>query len=176
MITNGATVTGTGVTIVLSTSQRSSANSGVDVGNVYVDSASSLDISAPTSAPAGCASCSGMALWQDPCTGCTEATPSPKFPINPPTTPPAGTTLEEQCGADDLNLIGSGSTANINGIIYFPAQAVLYQGANTSTTTSCTQIVAWGIWFLGNTQFTYGSNCSSPNSLGPIAGVPVVVE
>lgn len=175
VITNGATVTGTGVTIVLTTNQRSSANSGIDVGNVYIDSSSALNITAPTTAPSNCASCTGIAVWQDPCltTGtnaCTAATPSPTFPIM---TPPTGVGAP---GADDENLIGTGASTNITGVVYFPAQAVIYSGADTPNTTSCTQIVAWGIWFVNNTQFTYGSNCPATAGVGAIAGVPVLVE
>jgi len=65
-VENGATVTGTGVSIVLTTSQ----STGIDVGNVYIDDSSALSITAPTSG-----STSGIAIWQDPCTSCTTTTP-----------------------------------------------------------------------------------------------------
>ena len=144
-INMGATVQGTGVTIVLTTT----TGNGINVGNLNVDDASSLNISAMTSG-----AYSGMALYQDPI--------APQPTANPG---------QFVAGGVGVNSIGAGASANITGVVYFPNQALLYSGGSG---TACTQLVAWALQFNKNASFTYG-NCTGTGTLS-IGGATAVAE
>jgi hypothetical protein len=53
---------------------------------------------------------------------------------------------------------GGGSQMTLTGALYFPSQTVNYQNG-TSTTATCTQLIAWLIVFEGGASFN--SNCAS---------------
>jgi hypothetical protein len=59
-------------------------------------------------------------------------------------------------GDTGVNTIGTGASANVTGIMYFPSQALLFSGGRG---TACTQMIAFAIQFLHDAHFTYG-NCS----------------
>lgn len=151
-VTNGATVTGTGVTIVLTTSTAF----GYNVGNMFVDDNSVLNITAPTSNVLGFP-VAGIAIWQNP------LAPNPANP---------GPGYAE--GAAGVNTIASGATTNITGLIYFPAQGVLFSGGAGSN--ACTQILAWAVQFLRGANFSYPASCPATAGVMPIGGAPALTE
>jgi hypothetical protein len=151
-VTNRATVTGTGVTIVLTTNTVY----GYDVGNMFIDDNSALNITAPTSSVSGYP-VAGVAIWQNPL--------APK-PANP------GPGYAE--GAQGVNTVASGATTNITGLIYFPTQAVLFSGGAGSD--ACTQVLAWAVQFLRGANFSYPANCPATAGVQPIGGAPALTE
>jgi hypothetical protein len=151
-VTNGAAVTGSGATIVLTTSTVY----GYNVGNMLIDDNSALNITAPTSSVSGYP-VAGIAIWQNPL--------APE-PANP------GPGYAE--GAQGVNTVGSGSTANITGLIYFPTQAVVFSGGAGSN--ACTQILAWAVQFLRGANFSYPANCPATAGVQPIGGAPALAE
>jgi hypothetical protein len=151
-VTNGATVTGTGVTIVLTTTTAYGSN----VGNMNIDDSSALSIAAPTSNTGGYQN-AGIAIWQSSLAP-NPGNPGPGFAETDP----------------GVNTVGSGSTTNITGLVYFPSQAVLYSGGAGSD--ACTQVVAWAIQFLKGANFSYPSNCPATAGVMPIGGSPTLAE
>lgn len=141
----GVAVHGTGVSIILTTSTGTAIN----IGNVGVDDSSTLTLT-----PSSSGESAGIALWVD------SRAPNPGNP--------GGGYSEGDAG---VNTVGSGSSANITGVIYMPSQGLLFSGGSG---TACTQIVAFAIQFLYNASFTYG-NCSGVGVL-PIGGATTVVE
>jgi hypothetical protein len=59
--------------------------------------------------------------------------------------------------------IQGGSTLVLTGALYFPSQTVSYSNG-TSSTATCTQLVAWQIQFTGGAYFN--SNCASAGTQG----------
>ena len=125
-IVSGAKVSGSNVTLVLTTSTSDTAT----IGSVNIDTDSEIAISAPTSG-----NLSGMAIWQD---GRASL---------------AASKSEYNIGDANTNSIGKGSTGDINGVIYIPRQPVFWRG--TSSGSACTQIIAYAIQFLKNSSFSY---------------------
>jgi hypothetical protein len=151
-VTGGATVTGTGVTIVLTTSTAYGSN----VGNMFIDDYSTLNIAAPTSNTGGYQN-AGIAIWQSSLAP-NPGNPGPGFAETDP----------------GVNTVGSGSSTNITGLIYFPSQAVLFSGGSGSN--ACTQIVSWAIQWLHGSDFAYPSNCPATAGVMPIGGSPTLAE
>jgi hypothetical protein len=60
--------------------------------------------------------------------------------------------------ATGTNTIGGGSVVTLTGALYFPSQTVIYANG-TSSTATCTQLVAWQIEFQGGA--TFNSNCAN---------------
>jgi Flp pilus assembly protein TadG len=139
-IANAATVTGSGVTVILTTSSTGS-DAPIYIGNLNVDSTSALAVAAPSSG-----STAGMALWQD---ARAPYPPNPGFGY-----------YMHQPG---VNTIGSGNAANITGALYFPSQGVIFSGGNGTAT--CTQIVAWAVQVLQSANVNYG-NCQNTGVAG----------
>ncbi|HWY14623.1 MAG TPA: TadE/TadG family type IV pilus assembly protein [Rhizomicrobium sp.] len=153
IISNGATVTGTSVTIVLTTS----AGSGIDIGNVNITGSSALSISAPTTSVSGYP-VQGIALWQDP------RAPNPTVTDgNQYTSTTTG-----------VNTISSGASTDITGLVYFPSQGLFYSGGSGGSV--CTQIVAFSIVYKASSQFNYPSNCSGAAGELPIGGTASLAE
>ena len=132
-VENGATVTGSNVTIVATSSNDKTS----DGGGMYIDGAATL--TAPTSAPGGLTcpntgnepSCSGLLFYQDP----------------------AFADTKKNMGAT----ITAGASANLTGAIITPATNVSYTGNSGS---SCTLIVSDTIQFTGNSTMTT-TGCAS---------------
>ena len=120
-VLDGATVTGSGVSIVLTTS-TSGASVPNNIGQIFVDDNSNLTLSAPASGAT-----SGLAIWQD------------SRAVKPGS--PGGGYAETDSG---VNTIGTGSSTNITGAIYLPSEALLFSGGSS---TACTQLVAWSVQF-----------------------------
>jgi len=166
-ITGGATVTGSGVTIVLTTSK----GVGIDVGNINIDTSSTLSITSPSTSIVqnGVSyAVGGMALWQDPlapkaCTTCTGAG-APKFDGN------GNLTATTTAG---VNFISTGANTNIAGAIYLPSQAIVFSGG--SGATSCTQFVAWDVVFQNSASFGYPKNCALASGTKPIGATTKLV-
>ena len=144
IIENGANVTGSGVTIVLTTRTGVANN----VGNLYVDPSSSLALTAPTS-NVGSYQVQGVALWQNP------LAPNP-------TSTDGNQYTETTVG---VNLIAGGTT-NITGLVYFPSQGAFDQGGTSSG--ACTQIVSFLLVFKNSANFNYPSTCSNSTGELPI--------
>jgi hypothetical protein len=66
-----------------------------------------------------------------------------------------------------------GSTENLTGALYFPSQTVDYSNG-TSTTSTCTQLIAWHLAFSGNASFN--SNCASAGTKAIGSSPSVLVE
>jgi hypothetical protein len=112
----GSSITGNGVTIILT-------GSGTNYATVTINGGAIVNMTAPSSG-----AYTGIAFMQSP-------------------NAPSGTT-------DKFN---GGSTMDIDGVIYFPRQALQFNGGNTSG-NRCTRMVADTITFTGNAVL--GNNCS----------------
>lgn len=153
IISNGAKVTGTGVTIVL-TSRTSVA---IDIGNVEIDSNSALSISAPTSNVSGY-NVSGIAVWQD------SRAPNPT----------SNNGQQYTSTTAGVNTISAGASTDITGVVYFPSQGLLYSGGSGGS--ACTQIIAFAIAFENSSQFNFPSNCSAGTGELSMGGTPKLAE
>ncbi len=153
ILNNGATVTGSGVTIDLTTSK----SVGIDIGNVYIENNSGLSITAPTTNLSGFQT-SGMALWQD------SRAPNPSQTDG----------NQYTSTSDGVNTVLAGATTNITGLIYFPSQGLLYTGGNGGS--ACTQIVAFSIVFQFSAQFNYPNNCAAAAAELPIGATVKLAE
>jgi hypothetical protein len=154
IVNNGATVTGSGASIVLTTSK----SSGIDIGNVNIENNSVLAITAPTTNLSGYP-VQGIALWQD------------KRAPNPSQTDGNMYTST----SDGVNTISSGASTNITGLIYFPSEGLFYTGGN-GVSSACTQVVAFSIVFKSSSQFNYPSDCSAVSGELPIGGTAALAE
>jgi Flp pilus assembly protein TadG len=134
--TTGAKVTGSGVTIVLTTSK----GVGIDVGNMYIENSSSLSLTAPAS-DVGSDQVAGIAIWQN------------KIAPNPTVTD--GNMYSSTTAG--VNTVSSGASTDIVGLVYFPSQGLFYSGGSGGS--ACTQIVAFSIVFVNSSQFNYPSDC-----------------
>jgi hypothetical protein len=156
IVNNGAVVTGTGVTIVMTTSK----GVGIDVGNMYITNGSSLSITAPASNVGGY-QVSGIGIWQD------KIAPNPTVKDgNMYTSTTAG-----------VNTVASGASTDITGLIYFPSQGLFYSGGSGGSV--CTQIVAFSIVFVNRSTFSYPSGCPSAageQSIGTNVGFASLVQ
>jgi Flp pilus assembly protein TadG len=141
ILNNGAVVTGTGVTIVLTTSK----GVGIDVGNAYIENGASLSISAPISNVGGY-QVAGIALWQNPIAPNPAMGNAQMFTTTPTIT-------------QGVNIVSAGASTDITGLIYFPSEGLLYSGGSGGDV--CTQIVAFSIGFQNSSQFSYPTNCPS---------------
>ncbi|HEV2300880.1 MAG TPA: pilus assembly protein TadG-related protein [Stellaceae bacterium] len=120
-VRSNATVSGNGVTIVLT----GSAGDGFNPHNyatANVSSTGAFNITAPATAPAGCSGCTGLAFFQD---------------RNEPISPLASSSL------------GGNGSLSITGALDFPAQQLTYNG-NGGSGSACTQIVAYQVILQGN--------------------------
>lgn len=153
VVSGGAVVNGSGVTVVLT----SSTNTAINIGSMNVDTNSTLNLTAPT-ASVGSYDVKGIAIWQDKRAPNPTATDGNKYTT----------------ASDGVNLIRSGATTSITGLVYFPSQGIYYMGGNGGN--ACTQIVAWSIVFNASASFNYPTNCPSTAGLTPIGGTPLVVE
>jgi hypothetical protein len=97
------------------------------------------------------------------------------FNITAPTT---GTTKglalfqDRRAEATNSESFGGGSTTNITGALYFPAQTVNY--ANGATTTStCTQLIAYRVIFSGGSKFMDGCSAVGTTEIGYTASTLV---
>jgi len=61
-------------------------------------------------------------------------------------------------GSNTTNIFAGGSSLNFTGALYFPSQPVYYSNG-TTTSSSCTQLVAWRMVFTGSAAFN--SNCAN---------------
>ena len=159
IVNNGAKVTGTGVTIVLTTSK----GVGIDVGNVYIENNASLSISAPTSNVGGL-QVAGIALWQNPIAPNPAQGNAQMFTTTPTIT-------------QGVNIVSSGASTDIAGLIYFPSEGLLYSGGSGGDV--CTQIVAFSIGFQNSSQFSYPANCpalAGEQSIGKNLGFASLVQ
>jgi hypothetical protein len=152
-ISNNAVVSGSGVTIVLTTSK----GVGIDVGNVYITNGGSLSITAPTSNVSGY-QVQGIALWQNPLAPNPSGTDGNMYTTT----------------SDGVNTITSGSSTDITGLVYFPSQGLLYSGGSGGNV--CTQIVAFSVVFQYSAQFNYPTNCTSTSGELPIGATPKLAE
>jgi hypothetical protein len=93
----------------------------------------------------------------------------------PTTGPTAGLVFFQDPGAPNTgtNALEGGSIVTLTGALYFPSQTVIYSNG-TSSTSPCTQLVAWQIQFQGGASFN--SNCAN-TGVGSIGGgQPAMVE
>jgi Flp pilus assembly protein TadG len=130
----GTTVTGTGVTIVLT-------GSGNNYATVNIANNATLNLTAPTTGTTA-----GLAIFQDP---------------NAPST-----------GNKTSNAFGGG-TVNVTGALYFPHEAVAFNGA-VAVNSSCTQLIAYDVSFSGNAKF--GNSCAGTGVKGIGASPTKLVE
>jgi hypothetical protein len=130
----GTTVTGTGVTIVLT-------GSGNNYATVNIANNATLNLTAPTTGTTA-----GLAIFQDP---------------NAPST-----------GNKTSNAFGGG-TVNVTGALYFPHEAVAFNGA-VAVNSSCTQVIAYDVSFSGNAKF--GNSCAGTGVKGIGASPTKLVE
>ena len=117
-MSNGATLIGTGVTIII-TSTNPSADKGV-----FKITGGTLQLTAPSTG-----STAGIALWTDR-----------NIPY----------------GVDTIGT--GGGTSFIKGAIYAPTHQVKYAGNNLSSSTGCTQLVAYDIVITGASYFAHDCN------------------
>jgi hypothetical protein len=61
-----------------------------------------------------------------------------------------------------------GASETLTGALYFPSQTVIYSNGTNSSST-CTQLVAWHIQFVGGSSFN--SNCGGTGA-GTIGASP----
>lgn len=153
LVTNGANVSGTGVTIVLT----SSTSTKINIGNLYVTNGASLALDAPTSSVNGYP-VSGVAIWQD------KRAPNP-------TATDANHYTSTTVG---VNYIDSGASTDINGVVYFPSQALSFSGGSGSA--ACTQVVAFVIVFNSSASVNYPANCVATAGVLSIGSTIKVVE
>jgi hypothetical protein len=153
IVNNGAAVTGSGVTVALTTSKSVA----IDIGNVNIENNSTLSISAPTSNVNGYP-VQGIALWQDP------RAPNPS----------SGDGNQYTATSDGVNTIASGASTDIAGLIYFPSEGLFYSGGNGGV--SCTQIVAFSIVFKSSANFNYPNDCAAEAGELPIGGTAKLAE
>jgi Flp pilus assembly protein TadG len=137
------TLTGTGVTIVL-TNKSTATNA--TIGSIDMNAGAKLDISAPTSGK-----WMGMAIYQD-----RRAT-DPQ--IN-----------KSNLDSGSPNKLNGGGGAQIVGALYFPNQQLTYNG-DGSLNYVCTQFVVKRILFSGNnsTANKFTDDCSG-YGMGQVAG------
>jgi Putative Flp pilus-assembly TadE/G-like len=110
-----ATVTGNGVTFVLTSSGAAS-----QIGTVTINGGATVNLSAPSDPTA---TFQGVTFFQD--------------------------RRADTSGVDKIN---GGSSMNIGGAIYFPAQTVQFNGNDATAGPRCTIIVARLITFTGNSS------------------------
>src|SRR5262249_46792025 len=107
------------------------STTGGNPANISIQANAVVNVTAPTSG-----TYSGLAFFQNRtiCSGNTNA-----------------------CG----NTLGGGSTQNIQGAIYFPKNAVGYNGgaSSGSLAATCTQLIAYQLSFQGNSNLA--SSCAS---------------
>lgn len=130
-VTGQATLTGSGVTIVLTQNNTSGYATVSIAGNA------SITLSAPTSGLTA-----GLLFVGD---------------RNAPNS--------------SANSFTGGSNVSLTGALCFPTEQVSYKGG-TSSSSSCTQLIARQITFTGNSQFN--SNCTN-TGVSPISGIAVVL-
>lgn len=116
-VAGGATLTGTGVTIVFTCS------SGSNYASATINGGATIALTAPTTGPTA-----GIVIFGD-------------------RNMPASTTFKFNGGAGQV----------LGGAVYLPHGALQYAGGNTTGTT-CTQVIADTISFVGNSQLA--NNCS----------------
>jgi hypothetical protein len=63
-----------------------------------------------------------------------------------------------------------GTTTTLTGALYFPSQTVTFENG-TSTTATCTQLIAWLLVFTGGGTTTLNNNCSG-TGIQPIGATP----
>ena len=127
-INSKATITGTGVTFILTGDNAH----GYATLTINGGQQMSLTLTAPTSGPYG-----GMAFFQDRNANSGGSSSS-----------------SSSCGSGtSQNQINGGSNQKITGAIYFPNQSVCYSGnSSTSGAGQCTQLIARTISFTGNSD------------------------
>jgi hypothetical protein len=116
-VAGGSTVSGTGVTIVLTGSGSNYATANISNGAI-------MNLSAPTTGATA-----GLVFFADPS---SPSTPGSSF--------------------------SGGSQMTLTGALYFPSQTVTYSNGS-STSATCTQLIAWLIAFEGGASFN--SNCAN---------------
>src|SRR5579875_453246 len=141
-----AAITGTGVTIILTSS------SGTNYGTVTINGGATVSLTAPAAGAA--AGVPGIALWID------RNAPLATDYLN---------------GGSNQNINGviympsqqvsfkGGSNQNINGVIYMPSQQVSFNGGSSQATT-CLQLIALSVTFSGNSDtYITQTGCSADN-------------
>jgi Flp pilus assembly protein TadG len=112
------TMTGVGVTIVLTSS------TGSNYATVTIGNGASVTLSAPTSGAT-----TGLVFFGD-----------------------------RNASSSNTNNFSGGSTLDLNGVIYFPSQLVIFSNG-TSNPSGCTELIAGLMQFTGGA--TFGNNCSA---------------
>jgi hypothetical protein len=139
-----ATVTGAGVTFVLTGNRLGQSN----YATITINGGSqgSVQLSAPTSGPMG-----GLLFFQD---------------RNAPFSGSSGSNTG--CGnGDSQNQISGGSNQKLTGAVYFPNQSLCYSGSSSTTGVGrCTQIIARTISFTGSSDVSL--SCDG-TGIAPIA-------
>ncbi|MDE3015521.1 MAG: hypothetical protein KGI29_01155 [Pseudomonadota bacterium] len=136
-VNGGNTLTGNGVTIILTSS------TGSDYATASINGGANVTLSAPTSGTDA-----GVAIYQD-----------------------------RNAPIDSSSSFNGGSTMNVTGAIYFPHGELSFTGGNSTSSPSCTQVIAWSLNFSGGTNLS--GNC--PNSgmskiTTPVSGSVTLVE
>jgi hypothetical protein len=108
-------------------------NSSGNPGTISVGGQASVNIDAPSSTTV---STHGIAIFQQRTTCTTNGNGN---------------------GGCPAQLVGGGNQ-NVNGAIYFPNNAISYQGGSSTSGYQCTQLIADTITFQGGS--TFGSDCS----------------
>jgi len=153
-VNSGATFTGSGVTIVLTT--------GADIDNF--NGGASINLSAPLldNEAAGNYTTAG-----DPAT----ATPASDW---------RGMLFYQDrdsaiCTGSNCNQVNGDSASKMTGAMYFPSQELTMQGTNQSG-INCLQLVAYEISFSGNSNYVANGNPTNCNGIVKEIEVPDVIK
>jgi hypothetical protein len=132
-VSGSATVTGSGVTIILT----SSSQDDTQIGEVAISDTGQLSLSAMTTG-----STAGLVFYQDQ---------------DAPTSGSSDFQGQQQGQNTGTNTFQGSSSMQITGAIYFPQQAVSFSGSS-GISSGCTQIFALTIQFAGSS--TVALNCT----------------
>jgi Flp pilus assembly protein TadG len=129
-----ATVTGTGVTIILTSSNA--ATQPQSIATLDVNGGATIQLSAPTSG-----TYHGVLFYQD-----------------------------RRALDTSVNKLNGNATSTLQGAIYFPSQELDFSGT-TGMTTTCIQLVALRLTFIGNT--TVSNSCPAGSGASAFNGIQV---
>jgi hypothetical protein len=141
------TVTGSGVTIVLTSSHGS-------YGNLLVANGATLSLTAPTSG-----TFSGIAVAQNP-----------NAPFQADTLNTCSSASNAPSG-QKVNSFAGGSTSSITGALYFPAQSLCFSNNGQVSASSCTQAIANKIYITGSAGLAASCANAGTKSIGSGAAV-----
>lgn len=132
-INANASVTGDDVTIILTSSDNPN-----DTGRFQVNGGASIELSAPTTDPAGAPGFSGVLFYQD--------------------------RIASNCTVN-CNVFNGGSELDLEGALYFPSQDLSFSGGS-SIGDGCTQLVASTVSIGGDAGLQTNCSDSGTRSIG----------